>query len=497
MTAAGDTLSTWPDVPSLLAALGGAMRVDGHGLVILDERAVRERTIDDLVRNAVFADEPVRSASRWLIRQTATALGAFPASIHDLYMAAGRGDYANATAPAINVRGLSYDTMRAVFRAAHANTCKIVLFELARSEMGYTEQRPSEYAAVAFAAAVKEGHRGPVFVQGDHYQINAKRYAADAEGEVGAVRDLALEAIAAGYFNIDIDASTIVDVSLPTLEEQQTLNARHTAALTRAIREVEPAGVTVSVGGEIGEVGERNSTIEDLHAFMEQYVALLDEKSRAAGRDLTGMSKVSVQTGTSHGGIVLPDGTLQEVAVDFATLGALSREARERYGMGGAVQHGASTLPVESFDKFAEASAVEVHLATAFQNTVFDHPGFPTALRDEIYAYLGANHADERKPSQTDAQFHYSARKRAWGPFKAQLWALPEAARNELAGALEEQFGLIMRRLGVANTADLVDRLVRRVDVQVPAPDGLLAGLRGERVAAGGGRETYEQVEGE
>jgi fructose/tagatose bisphosphate aldolase len=490
-------LPTWSDVPAMLAALAGAVRVEGDGVAVLDEGAVREGLIDDLVRNAVFAEDPVRSSARWLIRQVAVGLGAFPASIHDLYVAAGRGEYANATAPAINVRGLAWDTMRAVFRAARAHDCKIVLFELARSEMGYTEQRPGEYASVAFAAAVKEGHRGPVFVQGDHYQINAKRYAADGVGEVRAVRELATEAIAAGYLNIDIDASTIVDLSRPTLAEQQTLNARHTAELTRAIREAEPAGVTVSVGGEIGEVGERNSTVEDLHAFMEQYVALLAEESRVAGRELTGISKVSVQTGTSHGGVVLPDGTLQDVAVDFGTLAELSREARERYGLGGAVQHGASTLPAEYFDKFAEANAVEVHLATAFQNIVFDHPVFPGALRDEIYAYLAANHADERKPSQTDAQFNYSARKRAWGPFKAKLWALPDETRGELAAALEDQFGLIMRRLGVANTGALVDRVVRRVDVPVAPPAGLLAGLRGERVAAGGGRETYDQVEGE
>ncbi len=497
MTAHDALHAVAPDVPALLQSLDGVLRVEGDGVAVIDDAGLRGRAIDDLVRNAVFADDPVRSSARWLVRQAAVALGAFPASINDLYMAAGRGEYANATAPAINVRGLSWDTMRAIFRAAKANDCKIVLFELARSEMGYTEQRPGEYATVAFGAAIKEGHRGPVFVQGDHYQINAKRYAADAEGEVRAVRELAAEAIAAGYFNIDIDASTIVDLALPTLREQQTLNARHTAELTRAIREVEPAGVTVSVGGEIGEVGERNSTVEDLHAFMEQFETLLADESKAAGRDLTGISKVSVQTGTSHGGIVLPDGTLQEVAVDFAALAELSREARERYGMGGAVQHGASTLPAEFFDKFAEANAVEVHLATAFQNIVFDHPAFPAALRDEIYAYLAANHADERKPNQTDAQFHYGARKRAWGPFKAKLWALPEEVRNELAASLEDQFSLVMRRLGVANTGALVDRIVRPVDVPVPAPEGLLAGLRGERVAAVGGRETYEQVEGE
>jgi fructose/tagatose bisphosphate aldolase len=488
----------WPDLPALLHALDGVARVDGDGVEVLDEGAFRGHLIDELIRNAVFADEPVRSAARWLIRAAAPRLGAYPASIHPLYLAAGRGAYDHKTAPAINVRGLAYDTMRAVFRAAKANDCKIVLLELARSEMGYTEQRPGEYASNAFAAAVKEGHRGPVFVQGDHYQIAAKKYLSDPEGELKAIRDLTAEAIAAGYFNIDIDASTIVDLNLPTIEDQQTLNARHTAEMVRFIREHQPPGVTVSVGGEIGEVGARNSTVEDLRAFMSRFLAELEQQENHAGHPLDGMSKISVQTGTSHGGIVLPDGTIQDVAVDFGALAELSQVARSEYAMGGAVQHGASTLPAEFFDKFAEANAVEVHLATAFQNAVFDHEAFPAALRDEIYAYLGVNHADERKADQTDAQFHYTARKRAWGPFKRQTWELSQETRDALAATLEETFGLIMRRLGVAGSAGLVDRLVPPIEVAVPAPEPLRAALRGETVAvAAGARESYEQVEGE
>src|SRR3712207_7686140 len=54
--------------------------------------------------------------------------------------------------------------------------------------------------------------RGPVFIQGDHFQINAKKYAADPEPEVEAVRAIAREAIAAGFYNIDIDTSTLVDL---------------------------------------------------------------------------------------------------------------------------------------------------------------------------------------------------------------------------------------------------------------------------------------------
>ncbi|MDQ3411149.1 MAG: class II fructose-bisphosphate aldolase [Chloroflexota bacterium] len=473
MSATTRTTTAFADVSELHGALAGIARIEGDAVAIDDEAGFRGGLIDRLIRTATFGDDQSKAASRWLIRAAAPRLGAFPASIHDLYLAGGRGDYAHATAPAINIRGLTYEVMRTVLRAARANDCKIVLFELARSEIGYTEQRPGEYAANALAAAIKEGHRGPVFIQGDHYQVNAKKYAQDPEGELQAIRDLTAEAIAAGYYNIDIDASTIVDISLPTITKQQALNARHTAEMTRFIREREPAGITVSVGGEIGEVGARNSTVEDLTAFMDGYVRNLTSQADAAGGEVPGISKISVQTGTSHGGVVLADGSIAEVAVEFDVLAELSRVAREDYGLGGAVQHGASTLPTAAFGRFARANAIEVHLATAFQNQIYDSDAFPAALRDDIYAHLAANHQDERKPDQTDAQFYYTTRKRGFGPFKRQLWDLPDETKGAIMAELEPTFSLMMRELGVANTAGLVDRVITPVEVEVPAPAGL------------------------
>lgn len=461
------------DLAELRQVLDGIATIREDDLEIHDADGFRGDLIDRLVYTAVFAEGDVRDAARWLIRVAAPRLGAFPASIHDLYVAAPQGAYANATAPAINVRGLTYDQTRTILRAARANDAKIVLFELARSEMSYTEQRPAEYASSVLAGAIKEAWQGPVFIQGDHYQANAKTYAQDPAGEIGAVRDLAQEAIAAGYYNIDVDASTLVDLSLPTIKEQQERNYAHTAELTEAIRQHEPPGITVSVGGEIGEVGGSNSTVEDLHGFMEGYLPELQRRGEALGRELPGISKISVQTGTSHGGVVLADGSIASVKVDFDTLAALSKAAREEYGLGGAVQHGASTLPEEAFNRFAEANAIEVHLATAFQNQLYDSPAFPSALKERIYAHLASNHPEERKPDQTDAQFYYTTRKRGFGPFKRELWDLPAETRDTLMGELEQTYGLVMQRLGVAGSAGVVDKHIKPVAVAVPVPEAL------------------------
>jgi len=164
-------------------------------------------------------------------------------------MAMGRGDAGGFTVPAINIRAMAYDTARAVVRAAKTLNAGALIFEIARSEIGYTEQRPHEYAAVVLGAALREGFNGPVFIQGDHVQTNAKKYnSADKDKEVDAVRTLIKEEIAAGFYNIDIDTSTLVDLEKATLDEQQAVNTSLAADFTAFIRKHEPDGQHVARG---------------------------------------------------------------------------------------------------------------------------------------------------------------------------------------------------------------------------------------------------------
>src|SRR3972149_2839339 len=102
----------------------------------------------------------------------------------------GRGELEGFTVPAINIRGLTYDTARAIFRSAIRKKSGAFIFEIAKSEIGYTGQRPSEYTACCRAAAIREGYRGPVFIQGDHFQINAKKFGSDRAGEVADLKKL-------------------------------------------------------------------------------------------------------------------------------------------------------------------------------------------------------------------------------------------------------------------------------------------------------------------
>jgi fructose/tagatose bisphosphate aldolase len=452
-----------------LRRLENTVAVEAGAVRVVDQGRLRGKPIDDIIQAAVFGPPQEQAVARWLVWQLGQTLGILPSSIHRLYIARGRGETPNDfSVPAMNLRAMTYDMARAVFRAAIKHDVGAMIFEIARSEIGYTDQRPAEYISSVMAAAIKEGYQGPLYIQGDHFQVSSKRYASDPQAELQAVRDLTAEALAAGFYNIDIDTSTLVDLSQPTLEEQQRLNFSLCAEFTAYIREHQPPSITVSVGGEIGEVGGKNSTEPELRTFMDGYLADL-AKHGDGGH--AGTSKISIQTGTSHGGIVLPDGSIARVKVDFETLKNLSIVAREAYGMAGAVQHGASTLPPEAFNKFPQATACEVHLATGFQNMMYDHKLFPADLRREIHAYLDKEYASSRKPDQTDEQFYYSERKRALGPFKADLWGLSEDVRGPLRETWEEEFAFLFQQLNVVDTHNLVEKHTTSVKMDRPLSD--------------------------
>jgi len=376
------------ELNELLALVDNSLSVEGTTVKVLDAAKFRAH-VGKLVERSALASDSTVGWSRYLIRCAALELGVYAASIHELYVARGRGEVPMTfTTPAFNLRALSYHAARAMFRAAKKINAGAFIFEIARSEMTYTAQRPSEYVTNIVAAAVAEGFVGPVFIQGDHFQVSAKKYMADPEAELQAVRDLAIEAIAAGFFNIDVDTSTLVDISKPTIAAQQMLNYQLSSQLSAVIREHEPKGVTISIGGEIGEVGGHNSNEEELRAYMNGYNAEL--KKLAPGKP--GLSKISIQTGTSHGGTVLPDGSLAPVTIAFDVLRDLSRVARKEYGMGGTVQHGASTLPEENFNQFVQHEALEVHLATNFTTMFYD--SVPADFKKEMYAWLDVNSAE-------------------------------------------------------------------------------------------------------
>ena len=373
-------------------------------------------------------------------------------SIHGLYMAMAKGEISGFTVPAINLRGMTEELAQGIFEAAKESNTGAFILEVARSEMGYTSQYPLEFVRRVLIGANKAGWNGPIFVQGDHSQVKSESPGQIAEGEIEKIKKLIDAEIESGFYNIDIDASTLVDISLPTVTEQQTVNANVTAELAQYIRSRQPKGIEISIGGEIGHIGDRNSTEEDLATFFDLF------KSKYPN-NLVGLSKVSVQTGTSHGGHMLADGKMESMKVDFDVMERLSRQAK-LLGMAGVVQHGASTLPESMFSEFPKHGAIEIHLSTGWQNMIFDHPQFPQGLKKDIYAWLDREKSDKRKDGETNEQFYYRVRKYAWGEFQSKIDELSSEFKTIIKNEMKVRCLNLFRELKVAGTQEIVEKYI-------------------------------------
>jgi fructose/tagatose bisphosphate aldolase len=452
-------------LPSTVAKLiEGMVEVKKGKVLSVVENRLESEKWDELVWKAVWGSDREKAAARWVIWGVGQFVGVRPASINDLYMARGREEVAlNFTVPAMNLRGMAYDMARAVFKMAKNHKVGALICELARSEMGYTDQPAEEYTIVMIAGAIREGWRGGLPIQADHFQAKAVGPGEAKEGEIETIKQLTKESIEAGFYNIDIDMSTLVDLEKKTEVEQQEHNIKYSLEMAKLVREVEPKGVTVSIGGEIGHIGGKNSTVEDFEAYIKGFNAGLP-------KGMVGMSKISIATGTHHGGVVLADGSLADIAVDFKVLADVSKACR-KLKISGAVQHGASTLPDKFFKEFVKAEAIEVHLATGFQNIVMDHPKFPKELLEEMYAWLDKEKSDERKEDQTDEQFHYKTRKKAWGKFKKECWELEKEVREEIRAALEKRFEFMYKELKVVNTGSLAKKWIKPVKIDKSVAD--------------------------
>ena len=109
-------------------------------------------------------------------------------------------------------------------------------------------------------------------------------------------------------------------------------------------------------------------------------------------------------------------------------------------------------------------------------------------LKAEMYAWIRENAVEERKPKDTEEQFIYKARKKAIGPFKKQLWGLPEDVRAAIGASLEQRFTFLMKQLRVGGTADVVKMFVKPAAVQFD---------RGAEIVAAGGTITAAERKAE
>ena len=218
-----------------------AAHLEGDRLVVDDEARFRVDGRRDLAWTAAFStDEATIAAARWIVWEASQALGARSASIQELYMARGRGRGPRVHRPAINIRAQTFDMARTVSRPPRAATS-------ARSSSSWpAASRPTRSSGRSttrprvLAGAIAAGWRGPGVHPGRPLPVQRqevrRRPRGDDRGDPAGMP----VAIDAGYRNIDIDCSTLVDLSKPTVDEQQRENYVRAAELTALIRSSSP-----------------------------------------------------------------------------------------------------------------------------------------------------------------------------------------------------------------------------------------------------------------
>lgn len=446
-------------VESDFITLAPALQSMLHSLSIKDDRIVIDNksqlasNIHVLAWLAAFASPAAKLAAHQAAWNIAAAAGIYCASTEALYRQIASQSVRGITVPAMNMRAIAFHSARGIFRSMCNHNVGAAIFELSRGEIGFTGQRPREYATVILSAAIAEGYSGPVFLQGDHFQISAARYRQDPQTEVSAVKDLIQEAVDAGFFNIDIDTSLLVDLSFESVDEQQKPNYELTAELAIYARSVQPAGVCLSLGGEIGEVGEHNSTVEELDAYLQGFQRSMPSSEATPE---PGLAKVSVQTGTRHGGNILADGSVGDMNIDFTLIHQLSETCRTPHGAAGCVQHGASMLSIEKIARLPKANCIEVHLAAAFLNVVYEQ--LPTELVQQADNWIRDTHADEWKPDWSEPQFIHHGRRYPIGRNK-RLWWDASPDHKQLTAKLADRAIEYFTALNVLNTHDQVSAI--------------------------------------
>lgn len=427
---------------------------DGDGVTLITDTArLQSEVIYTLAFNAsVAADSGVKSAATHWIHEIARVAGIQPWSNNDFYDEKAQGKHQFFTVPAVNARMAAFHTVRAALRAADALRLPHIVFELAVSEMGYTAQTKDEYAALVKAAYISLGITNrKIYLQADHYQIDPKKYAADADAEMDKMKDLIVKAIEAGVYNIDIDTSKFETADAgKTDRENQADNARLTAELFHFIRQYEKENTlpcAISIGGEVGEVGGENTTYPQVNSYLEM---VKEEAERLGSGGEKGLSKISINVGSSHGGVRGPDGRpLDSVPLNFTAHHDLYMLGRDSMNSGLhvlPVQHGASTLPKNYFPLFPAMHVAEVHLATGFQDVVWDTlEREDRALYEKMLGIAREKLGDKIAGYETEAVGLAKERKHITQYVKRDV--LISAAMPAVEAALEREFSTIFNSL--------------------------------------------------
>lgn len=290
-----------------------------------------------------------------------------------------------------------------------------VIFEIAKSEIGYTAQRPKEFYDMIVKTAQELEFDVPYVIHGDHITIKENTPEAVKGGE-----DLIKEEIAAGFTSYAIDASHNFDVEAATVAEQLADNIDITTKLAGLIPE--EAGLEVEVG-EVGKVDKKTgekalTSVEEAETFVKAI------KDAGFSPNL-----LATNNGTAHGNIYDASGNIvEQVGIDIDRTKAIA-DAIAPYGVFVA-QHGITGTPLNLMHLLIGAGVFKGNVGTNWQNIALETMPADLVARMEEWT-LSSKHAEKmkaKKPRISEKELCGKNIKHSIKEFKKEIDSLPADA---------------------------------------------------------------------
>jgi fructose-bisphosphate aldolase class II len=286
-----------------------------------------------------------------------------------------------------------------------------VMFEIAKSEVGYTGQSPKVFVDTILKHAKDLNFNQPYVIHGDHIGVKSP----DAK-DVGAAADLIRDEISAGFTSFAIDASHNFNEKAPTVKQQLKDNIEITSKLCGLIPN------TASLEVEVGEVGKTDpktgekaiTTVEEAETFIRAI------KDAGFNPDL-----LATNNGTSHGNIYGKDGKpIPKLGIDIVRTKAVAAAIAP---MGVRVaQHGITGTPLSFMDKLIDAGIAKGNVGTNWQNIALETMPRDLVKRMEDWTLKSefAAKARARKPTITDSELIGKNIKNSIKVFKVEIDAI-------------------------------------------------------------------------
>ncbi|MGB3346755.1 MAG: class II fructose-bisphosphate aldolase [Candidatus Humimicrobiia bacterium] len=357
---------------------------------------------------------------------------------------------------AINVR--IKHCLRGVMEAAKEADSAII-FEIAKSEIGYTDQSPEEYVNYVKEIADRINFNTPYCIHGDHITIPENTPEA-----IKSAEEIVKKEVEAGFTSFAIDASHNFDLNAELTREQLADNIKITTRIAKLIEKLmaekgkkrEDYGLEVEVG-EIGkidpETGEQElTTVDEAVTFI-----------KALNENGVYPDLIATNNGTVHGNIYDEEGNIipilgidavrtREIASSIAPLGVKI------------AQHGITGTPLKLIHKLIDAGIVKGNVATNFQDIAIENMSPELAKR--MADWTMKNYAEKvraKKPKISDREIIGKNIKYAIKVFKHEIEEIDDEYKQKISDASKKSATEFIEAFNGKGSGQIVKDYIRNI----------------------------------